>query len=103
MSGQIQRGNDRGGVRDFLDGLPIHCGTGLELLMEDGSWRPVRYEVEHRPRDDGRMEIVAQLYFTVPVGGRPTEKTDDGDWRYYNPVVHFTPPHWATVRWPVRR
>jgi hypothetical protein len=27
----IVLGNDRGGMRDFLDGQPIHCGTTLEL------------------------------------------------------------------------
>lgn len=36
MSGQIQQSRDNGGVRDFLDGKPIHCGSGLELLLEDG-------------------------------------------------------------------
>lgn len=27
----IVRGEDGGGVRDYLDGRPIHCGVGLEL------------------------------------------------------------------------
>jgi hypothetical protein len=55
----IERGSDRGGDRDFLDGKPIHCGSALDLQAmefrsddygEYTAWIAkgtiVRYEVE---------------------------------------------------------
>jgi hypothetical protein len=46
--------------RWFLAGENVHCGDALEVLMEDDSWLPVRFELawakqhhtekeEHRP------------------------------------------------------
>lgn len=37
-------GRDHGGFRHFLDGKPVHCGTGLELLLHGDRWAWVRYE-----------------------------------------------------------
>lgn len=42
--GQLRMGEDEGGPRMFLDGKPVHCGDGLELLLDDGVWLPGRYE-----------------------------------------------------------
>jgi hypothetical protein len=67
----IERARDGGGLRDFLDGRPIHCGTGLELqafeirsddygdyqvALPNGS--RVRYELGVAEGDDGRRPIV---------------------------------------------
>ena len=47
--------NDGGGRRHYLDGRPVHCGTGLEMSIGGGLsrlgvpipeiWVPVRYEL----------------------------------------------------------
>lgn len=41
---QLVLGRDQGGLRNFLDGKPVPCGTYLELLLHDGHWSWVRYE-----------------------------------------------------------
>ena len=43
--GRLERRRDAGGVRDYLSEVPLSCGTGIDLLMPDGSWLPGRYEV----------------------------------------------------------
>ena len=35
---------ETGGFRHYLDGEPVHAGTGLELRGLDGSWVAGRYE-----------------------------------------------------------
>lgn len=80
---RIVRGRDAGGIRDFLDGRPIHCGTGLELQAVEvryddyGSWlirlekgARVRYEVAWQD-DEAKVilyAIVADYEFTAPLG-----------------------------------
>lgn len=49
--GHLKRSTEGGGHRDYLSGKPIHCGQGLELLQWDGSWLPVRYEIDWRDKE----------------------------------------------------
>ena len=91
----LERGSDAGGgVRDFVDNVPVHCGEVLELLLEGGGWMPVRYEVI---RVEGR--IVPRLHFVVKLAGKPkdTELTE-----YIFPEVSFSAPTYARFRWPRR-
>jgi hypothetical protein len=74
-------GRDGGGRRDFLDGQPIHCGTGLELQAFEvrsddyGEWRVwlqtsmrVRYEMEWGGNRRGVLyACVAGHEFTAPI------------------------------------
>ena len=68
---QIERGNDGGGQRDFLDGRPIHCGTTLELQTVEvrsddygdysvvlPSGVRVRYELDVPRPEEERRRIV---------------------------------------------
>lgn len=45
---RLMRGADAGGVRYFLDGRPVHAGTGLELRLPEATlgpvWATVRFE-----------------------------------------------------------
>lgn len=89
----IERGRDGGGTRDFLDGRPIHCGSGLELQVTEERyddyggytvWSPkgvgVRYEV------DASKRVV--LY--VSVGGATFHKEMDAEGAR----------PWMRFRWP---
>jgi len=84
----LTKGRDGGGVRWFLDGEPIHAGTGLEILLEidpEGAtdrsrhkplWVPVRFETDledrafiHWPnagQDELRSEVRDHLCFRWP-------------------------------------
>ena len=81
---------DEGGDsrRHFLDGRPIHCGDGLELKLTDGTWMPVRYELDWYKNGERKP----LLYFAVKVAGR-----SDEDW--YPDACIEIPAH-ATLRWP---
>lgn len=85
-----------GGYRHYLDGQPVHCGTGLELLMADGTWKRVRYETQ---RYSDTPEPRPVLHFDVELAGIPksTERKC-----YYHPDAWIAIPAWATLRWPVR-
>lgn len=48
--GRLTLGEDAGGPRYFLGGEPVHAGTGLELMLEDETWLPGRFETSnHKP------------------------------------------------------
>lgn len=51
--------------RAYLDGEPIHCGQGLELLLADGSWLRGRYE-SARYRDGGIRHL---FYWSIAMHG----------------------------------
>lgn len=38
---------DNNDPRWHLDDADVHCGDGLELAMDDGTWLPVRFEVRY--------------------------------------------------------
>lgn len=43
--GRLERTVEEGGWRDMVDGEPVSCGSGLEVLMPDGTWLRGRYEM----------------------------------------------------------
>lgn len=50
MAGRLELREDAGGPRHFLDGKPVHAGTGLELMLEDENWLQGRFETSgHKP------------------------------------------------------
>lgn len=61
-------GKDGGGLRHYLDGKPVHCGTGLLLGAErwDGKplWIPVRYEASWANSTEGPA-VEAVLYLDL--------------------------------------
>jgi hypothetical protein len=92
---EIERGRDGGGDRDFLDGKPIHCGSGLELQILDhrsddygeysvrlGSGVDVRYELSWEADRDGKRRI--DLYTTL--GGYEFAIAFDSFMRFRRPV-----------------
>jgi hypothetical protein len=79
-----------GSRRHFLAGRAIHCGDSLELKLADGTWMPVRYELDWYKNGESRPV----LYFTVKVAGRTGE-------RWYPDACIEIPAH-ATLRLPAR-
>ncbi len=73
--GEIVRGHDAGGQRDFLEGRPINCGAGLELqsveersddygeyLVSLPTGIRVRYELDvPRPGEEHRRIVLHAL------------------------------------------
>ena len=46
---QLILGRSDGGPRHFLNGHLVDAGSSLELLLEDGTWLPIRYEWSWQP------------------------------------------------------
>lgn len=46
------------GTRYFVEGTFLHCGDLLEILLRDGSWLQVRFEIAYT---DGRRQPVFYL------------------------------------------
>ncbi len=85
----IVRSEDRGGRRDFLDGRPIHCGSGLELQI-----------IETREDDYGQFTVWTAKGVRVRYELEPDKRIT-----LYAPVagISFTHAHepWMRFRWPV--
>jgi hypothetical protein len=47
-AGVLELGSDAGGPRFFARGLALHAATAVEVLAEDGSWLPGRFEYDTR-------------------------------------------------------
>jgi hypothetical protein len=86
----IVRSRTEGGPRDFLDGEPINCGSGLELQA-----------IEYRSDDYGEFTV------KLPSGVRVRYELDRGEIVFYGGIAghEFTSPHhaWMRFRWPERR
>lgn len=80
-------GVDGGGRRHFLDGRPVHAGSGLELLTADGHWLRGRYEWSYATG--------AAPTFHILLGGPPAALAEDA-----TPLVSFDLPPRAVLRWP---
>ena len=78
-------GGDAGGLRHFLAGQPVHAGTYLELRLPDERWVVVRYEW------NWQAGVRPRAYLAL--GGR-------GEGLGYAPVVEFSLPENAELRWP---
>jgi len=78
-------GSDAGGLRHFLAGQPVHTGTYLELRLPDDRWVLIRYEWNWDPAARPRAYLA--------LGGR-------GEALGYAPMVEFTLPERAELRWP---
>lgn len=44
--GSLQGTMEVSGWRHLVDGVPIHCGEALDLLLPDGAWLHGRYEMD---------------------------------------------------------
>ena len=55
----LVEGRSSGGPRHYLDGVPVHAGSGMYLLTELG-WMPGRYEWGYEAGTPGRF------YFALP-------------------------------------
>jgi hypothetical protein len=86
---QLILGRSDGGPRHFLNGHPVHAGSSLELLLDDGTWLPIRYEWTWDPA----KEPTAYAALAVPA---PAKKIIDPS------LVQFTLPPGAILRWPER-
>ena len=80
-------GRSEGGQRHFLDGLPVHAGASLQLLLADGNWLTVRYEWSW---DDDRLPTAH-----AALGAPPEAQRQE-----LHPIVEFTLPPRAILRWP---
>jgi hypothetical protein len=78
-------GEDAGDLRHFLADRPVHAGTYLELRLPDDRWVVVRYEWNWDTNVRPRAHLA--------LGGR-------GEALGYVPVVEFSLPENAEVRWP---
>lgn len=55
-----------GGGRWVVQGHQLHCGDPLEVLRPDGTWLPVRFEVEKCDANCGRKPV---LFLSLGGGG----------------------------------
>jgi hypothetical protein len=78
-----------GGPRHYLNGQSVHAGAGLEVLLDDGRWLPVRYEWSFQSASR------PTAHFAL---GTPDEAAGIAD----GPVVSFELPVRAILRWPQR-
>lgn len=90
--GEIVRSSDGGGMRDFLNGDPIYCGSPLEMRVGDWTagangvdeftWRargvPVRYEIADRYRFFRDRVECKECGGTGKPCGKPPLPADDG-------------------------
>ena len=81
-------GRSDGGPRHFLNGLPVHAGDGLQLLLAGGTWLPIRYEWGW---DDKPPRAYAAL-------GAPPEAVRQDQ----APLIEFALPPRAILRWAPR-
>lgn len=95
---QLRLGQDDGGRRYFLDGRPIHAGSGLELLLPSGQWVAGRFEWSYR---EGKRPVLC-LYLGGEWEQHPDpEPLEGGGERYWIPLEAELPiPEKATLRWP---
>jgi hypothetical protein len=103
--GNIDLYQNESGLRHYLDGQEIRCGTSLELLMEDGRWMPVRYECELflglKTDFEGNVYGPSpDLYFEVHVAGLPQST---GEQAWYYPDAHIHMPSYGRARWPEKK
>ena len=82
-------GRDEGGLRHFLNGRAVLAGAGLELLLADGHWVPVRYEWDFESGKPPRAYLL--------LGGPEQALRHDA-----TPVVEFALAPRAVLRWPER-
>jgi hypothetical protein len=82
-------GESPGGRRHFLDGRPVHAGTGLDLLLPDGRWQRVRYKWGFA------SEQTPRVYMQLG-GPAAAERLDAA------PQVSFDLRPRAVLRWPER-
>jgi hypothetical protein len=47
----IERHQEPGGVRFYVDGVALHCGDGIEVQLDNGQWTDFRFEWSHHPED----------------------------------------------------
>ena len=93
----LMLGRDAGGLRRFLAGQPVHAGTALELRLPDDEWVVVRAAREDAdPVADvyeWNWDVAARPRAYLALGGR-------GEDLGYAPVVEFSLPVNAELRWP---
>jgi hypothetical protein len=77
------------GRRHFLDGRPVHAGARIELLLENGTWLPVRDEWGW----DTEQPPTAHFALGLPPAAHGIAEP---------PVVSIELPARAILRWPSR-
>lgn len=78
--GRLTLGEDAGGPRHFVNGEPIHAGTGLDLMLEGENWLSGRFETaNHKPflcfgvkgtEDEARAQLPEGAIVRFPELGR---------------------------------
>lgn len=111
-AGRLILGRDAGGSRHFLDGEPVHCGTGLEMQVPGGKWVAVRYEAS-LARGDIRVSLHASPWAAPRKHEAPAgawcNRCDGKAWGECEPdwgpgvVVTELDVSFVTLRWPVRK
>lgn len=79
------RSSDGGGLRYFLDGLPVHAGSGVELLLPDGRWWAGR--VEFATDQEGLRQRIEELDLPEDEDGLVVLPRDL-DEEFLHPVFH---------------
>ena len=86
------RRDDSGGVRFYLEDLPVHPGQDVELLLERGVWITGRFEW------GGERESRPTLHLTC--GGPWEDMANEGDTLPIPPEISVAIPREAYLRWP---
>jgi hypothetical protein len=98
--GPLQLGQDGGGWRHFLDGEPIHCGSGLELqavTYQSGRLRGVHRQAGHGRARPVRDRVAAPRGAARRLPWRAVLYVDVGGHTFTAPAEA-----WMRFRWPAR-
>ena len=85
---------DLGGLRHYLCGEPVSCGTLLEILLTDGDWLLGRYEANLSSKEN------AEAFFYIHLGGSWEKVREDDDFVPHVPKIVSAIPQKALFRWP---
>jgi hypothetical protein len=83
--------DDSGGGRWHLDGIELHCGTGIQMLLSDGTWLPVRFEVTFGDGSEACNGRLPRFYVSTAGGCALKGIVDQEQWK------------WPIFRWPPKR
>lgn len=78
-----------GGGRWCLDGIELHCGNAIQVLLPDGIWLPVRFEIVHSDHVEARNGRLPRFYISTAGGPSLAARVDHEDWK--RPIFRWPP------------
>lgn len=81
--------DDSGGGRWHLNGRGLHCGNALEILLDNGTWLPVRFEVTFGDGDQACNGRLPRFYVSTAGGSSLKASVDHEQWKA--PIFRWPP------------